>query len=190
MNQHDGLSEIARLLANVADAEDKAAQAFSATLEFAAGEVTVRWADPLPPLLGPDGHPVAHLPVFDMRYPVARGGQAPDPRWRDAHLEWSFGISELRDARAGEVVFAAGVALPTERGGLLDEDAEWLGRRRGEGFERLHNPRLHTEQLLRWLDVDDVLAAGEPVDQGDLVADWVVATFELLAADPPGSPSP
>jgi hypothetical protein len=171
-------------LLRVMEAEDRAAQAFAATLEFAVGEVAVRWTDPLPPSSGPGGHPVTHMPVFDACYPVARDRGEPDPRWGGAHFEWSFGISELRDDRPGEVAFAAGVAVPAARATLLD-DADWLDRRRARGFGRLHNVRLRTEQLLRWLDVDTVLAAGEPVAQGDLVADWVVTTFEELAADPP-----
>ena len=180
----DQVPDFAAPFEDVIEAEDRTVQAFASTLEFALGEVTVRWTDPLPPAAGPGGRPVTHMPVFDVCYPVNRTGAHPDPRWGGAHFEWSFGISELRDDRPGEVAFAAGVAIPAAGAALLDAP-DWLARRRAGGFGRLHNPRLGTEQLLRWLDVDTVLAAGEPVAQGDLVADWVVTTFEELAADPP-----
>lgn len=183
-----GWSDLATLLRGVADAEHDAAQAFAATLELVSGEVAVLWGDPLPIEPGPGGgDPVSHMPVFDARYPAARSGSAPHPAWGAARFEWSFGISELRADRPGEVAFAAGVAVPIHAdGGLLDEDPEWLGERRAGGFERLHNPRLAAEQLLRWLDIDVVLAAGEPGEQADLVADWIVSTFAELAAAPPG----
>ena len=189
MEEPDRLAGIAAQLADVAEAEDHAAQAFADALEFAAGEVAVRWADPIPPPPGPGGHVPTHMPVLDLYYPAGRSPSADGPRWAGGHFEWSFGISELRDARPGEVAFAAGAAVPMQAGAVLDEP-DWLHRRRAEGFERLHNPRLCLEQLLRWLDVETVLAAGEPADQGDLVADWIVSTFDALAADPPPAPSP
>jgi hypothetical protein len=185
MTRPDRLADLAALLADVAEAEDRAAQAFGAALEIAAGEVAVRWADPLPTAAGPGGRPIAHLPVFDARYPAARAS-APAPGWRGAWFEWSFGISELREERPGQVAFAAGAGAPLGTGGPLADPA-WLERRRAEGFEQLRNARLGADQVLRWLDVDAVLAAGEPVDQGDRIADWVVATFELLAGDPPAA---
>ena len=174
------------LLADLAEAEDHAARAFASTLGLVAGEVAVRWHDPLPPADGAAGQPVTHMPVFDARYPVNRGGGQPDPGWNEAWFEWSFGISELRAARPGEVAFAAGAATPPRRANL--NDARWLAEQRSRGFERVPNPRLGAEQLLRWLDVDRVLASSEPAGQADLVADWVVATFEALAASPPPAP--
>lgn len=170
---------------DVAEAEDQAAQAFAATLEWVTGEVAMRWADPLPPAAGPGGRPVAHLPVFDARYPVSRRGVDPDPRWGPAQFEWSFGVSELRDDHLGEVAFAAGAVVARGEGQTLFDDPRWLPERRAEGFERLHNMRLGAEQLVRWLDMDRVLMAGEPAEQGELVADWVVSTFEGLAGNPP-----
>jgi hypothetical protein len=186
MNEGTPWSDLAVLLRDVAEAEDQAAHAFAATLELVSGQVAVRWADPLPPAAGPGGRPVSHLPVFDVRYPAARGEAAPDTRWAGASFEWSFGISELRDDRPGEVAFGAGVTVPIAAEGSLLDDPQWIAGRRGEGFEHLHNVRLSAAQLMRWLHVDTVLAAGEIADQADFVADWIVATFEKLAASPPG----
>jgi hypothetical protein len=172
-------------LQDVAEAEDQAAQAFGPTLEMISGEVVVRWADPLPPEPGPAGRLVSHMPIIDVRYPPARGGSVPAECWGRARFDWLFGISELRDDRSGEVAFGAGAFVPKGSEPSCLDDPEWLAERRDEGFERLHNVRLGGDQLVRWLDIGDVLAAGEPVRQADLVAEWIVATFDALARHPP-----
>jgi hypothetical protein len=185
------MSAVAVLLRDVAEAEDQAAQAFAATLELIHGEVVVRWADPLPPDPGPAGHPITHMPIIDMRYPPTRGGSPPAECWGGARFEWSFGISELHDDRPGEVAFAAGVFVPAHARSSCLDDREWLTKRRAEGFEQLHNVRLGGDQVLRWLDVGTVLAAGEPVEQAGLVAGWIVETFEALDAHrPPAGEAP
>ena len=178
-------STVALLLREVAEAEDQAAQAFAATLELVSGEVAVRWGDPLPPEPGPAGRPITHMPIIDVRYRPAPGGSPPARCWGEARFEWSFGISELHDDRPGEVAIAAGVFVPSGAPPSCLDDAQWLAARRAEGFEQLHNVRLGGDQLLRWLEVGTVLAAGEPVEQADLVADWIVSNFEALAAHPP-----
>jgi hypothetical protein len=172
------------MLAGVAEAEDQAAQAFSATLALISGEVSVRWADPVTPGPGPGGRRISHVPIIDVRYPPARDGKAAEC-WDGALFEWSFGISELRDAHPGEVAFAAGVFVPRDSRPSCLDDARWIADRRAEGFEQFHAVRLGGDQLLRWLEVSDVLAAGEPIEQAEMVAEWILATFEALAADPP-----
>jgi hypothetical protein len=177
------------MFAGVAEAEDQAAQAFADALQLIAGEVVIRWADPLPPDPGPAGRPVNHMPIVDVRYPPAPGGVAPAECWGPARFEWSFGISELRDEHPGQIAFAAGVFVPRGAKPSCLDDGPWLAARRADGFREFHSLRLGGDQLLRWLDVADVLDAGEPAWQADLVAEWIVATFRALAADPPNGPA-
>jgi hypothetical protein len=179
-------SEPFYLLRELVEAESETERVFRETIEQAGALIAARWAEPAP-LVHTADEPrrPERWPAFEARYPTGRHRAPTASAWGSAVFQWAFGVAELRRDRPGEAAFAAGVIAPLDARDSPFADAHWLAERERDGFEHLRNPRLRVERAVRWLYPDELMVRAGDEDQSRVLADWVVETFEELAARPP-----
>jgi hypothetical protein len=140
--------------------------------------------------------------MIHRQRPSPRGGARPpaglgfwehvehDASWpADAFFEWRGTHDGLRDHPVG--AFAIGAGVSWERGNEPSERdlAEWFQRRYDEGFERGES-RHHMVYLLRYRSLTDLVAAIDQApasgidEQARVLADWSLASWAMLDADP------
>jgi hypothetical protein len=179
-------SEPFYLLRELVEAESETERVFRETIEQAGALIAAHWVDPEPFSHAADEpRRPERWPAFEARYPTGRHRAPTASAWGSAVFQWAFGVAELRRDRPGEAAFAAGVIAPLDARDSPFADAHWLAERERDGFEHLRNARLRVERAVRWLYPDELMVQAGDEEQARVLADWVVETFEELAARPP-----
>ena len=118
------------------------------------------------------------------KYKPVRGAQpgASGP-WGTVYFDWGFGPEEARQEQSrGGQAFYAGATMEGAQ-----TDMAWLALCESKGFEYepAEKPRNYHDRIRRYLYPDELLAQATLSEQAEMLGDFVLETFQLLADDPP-----
>jgi len=103
--------------------------------------------------------------------------------WGTVYFDWGFGPEEARQEQSrGGQAFYAGATMEGAQ-----TDMAWLALCESKGFEYepAEKPRNYHDRIRRYLYPDELLAQETLSEQAEMLGDFVLETFQLLADDPP-----
>jgi hypothetical protein len=118
-------------------------------------------------------------------YPLGPRSDANEPSttWRTSIMEWGLQDDGGRheDARH-QLAYVAGASMYEDNPVVVDANSGWVSDLRNGGF---YVYKGNYQRVWKFLYPEQLLAATTLEEQARLLADWVVTTFEHLAAMPP-----
>jgi hypothetical protein len=107
--------------------------------------------------------------------------ESPQPHWGSTLFEWALTGDEIRPEPRHALAFFAGVTFPSAKE-TRAQNPEWFATLAADGFERVW---WNQWRIWRPLYPEHLLASDAIHEQGGRLGDWVVETFQRLAASPP-----
>lgn len=116
------------------------------------------------------------------QHDLVRSGEPPTS-WRNSVFEWTLRPDHTRSEARDSYAFTAGATFFTQDNPhKIAGNQAWFAARASDGYERVQD---WYWRLWRYLYPERLLAEPSLDAQGRMLANWVIESFELLAADPP-----